>query len=118
MAKRTQEQAIERRLLKRINNQGEPYEVRPLTARGRVRWDEGDYCDSYTEYGFLSSSSGKPLDGNKYTDEEIREFIDDSMVMRIYSPYDCTGKAFTVGVDWHRNPSGLISYKHYIGFDV
>ena len=116
MKKRTQRQ-IMNRILKKAYNQGEPQEVRPLTVEGRVHCDDDDY-ESYTEYGFLSFSSGKPLDGNKYTDEEIREFIDDSMVMRIYSPYDCTGKLFTVWIEWHRNPSGLISYRHRVGLDV
>lgn len=35
-----------------------------------------------------------------------------------YIPYDCTGQPITLWIDWHRNPSGLISYVHHIGIDV
>lgn len=89
----------------------------PLMAKGRVHYADDDY-EAYTEYGFLSNYKGEPLDGIEYTDEDIREFIDDNMRMRIYSPYDCTGKLFTMWVEWHRNPSGLISYRHRVGLDV
>lgn len=89
--------------------------AQPLTAKGRTYCDE---YEEYTEYGFMANYKGEPINGDEYTDEDIREFIDDNMRMRIYSPYDCTGKPFTLWIDWHRNPSGLISYRHRIGIDV
>ena len=69
-----------------------------------------DY-DSCAEYGFIEA------DG--CTDGEIREWLDENVRIPHYcSPYDCTGKAFTMFLDWHRNPCGLVSYKHTIGYDV
>jgi hypothetical protein len=89
----------------------------PLTADGRV-WYSDIYDDTYIEYGFLSNYKGQPINGNEYTDDEVRDFIEDGYIMRINSPYDCTGKLFTMQFDWHRNPSGLISYRHMVGRDV
>jgi hypothetical protein len=89
----------------------------PLMASGRVHYADDDY-EAYTEYGFLVNYKGEPLNGIEYTDEDIREFIRDNMVLRIHSPYDCSGEMFTMWVDWHRNPSGLISYRHRVGLDV
>lgn len=69
-----------------------------------------DY-DSFVEYGFYEA------DG--YTDEEITEFLDEEYRIPHYcSPYDCTGKAFTMFLEWHRNPCGLISFRHTVGYDV
>ena len=65
--------------------------------------------EDYIEYGIFEA------DG--MTDEEIQEHVDD-MRLEIHSPYDCTGKDFTVWIKWHRNPSGLVSVIHYIGLDV
>lgn len=52
------------------------------------------------------------------TDSEINEWINDNMEVRIFSDYDCTGKPFTVSINWHRNPCGLISYVHNMALDI
>ena len=79
-----------------------------LTDEPRIHCGENDW-ESYTEYGFLN--------GTDYTDDEVREILDD-MRLRVTSPYDCSGQRFTMWMTWHRNPSGLISYTHRIGIDV
>lgn len=103
----------ERRFLKRImkkeiarKSHGDRYAVALQDKPRRI----GDY-DSYTEYGFY-----EPGD---YTDEEITEFLNDEYrIPAWFSPYDCTGRAFTVLLDWHRNPCGWISFRHIVGIDV
>lgn len=52
------------------------------------------------------------------TDAEIQEWFDEIMRVEIYSDYDCTGKAFTEYISWHRNPNGAISYVHKMAVDV
>lgn len=55
---------------------------------------------------------------NDLTDEEVDEWFEDHMAILFYSDYDCTGRAFTQWIDWHRNPDGAISYVHKVGLDV
>lgn len=57
------------------------------------------------------------LDPEDATDEELREYFDGMRVV-IDSPYDCTGRAFTSHISWHRNPCGLVSYVHAMAVDV
>ena len=99
---------IIKRIIKKNFNQGEACEVLPLTAAARVGYS--DDSDSYVEYGFLKCKG--------YSDDEVREILDEVIRYQVYSPYDCTGQPFTQWIDWHRNPSGLISYVHHIGIDV
>ena len=95
-----------KRAAKKALNSGETI-CPTLTEEARVHYS---YDDEYwTEYGFLH--------GTDYSDDEVREIIED-MRYRIYSPYDCTGKPFTMWIDWHRNPTGLISFIHRVGLDV
>ena len=76
--------------------------------------DERTYYDEESEcailYGFIPGSED-------CSDEEIREILKEEWV-HIYSPYDCTGKWFTWTIDWHRNPSGIVSYQHRMCLDV
>lgn len=95
-----------KRAAKKALNRGETI-CPTLTEEARVRYSYDD--EFWTEYGFLS--------GTDYSDDEVCEIIDD-MRYRICSPYDCTGKPFTMWIDWHRNPTGLISYVHRVGLDV
>ncbi len=57
------------------------------------------------------------FDPEDATDAEIQEWCDDQVV-RIYSDYDCTGRAFTRWISWHRNPCGLVSYVHAMALDI
>lgn len=93
---------------KRTHHGGKDRLAKSAMDGTRIYYDEGD-GEYWTEYGFLH--------GTDYSDDEVREIIDD-MRYRIYSPYDCTGKPFTMWIDWHRNPTGLISYVHRVGLDV
>ena len=97
---------IIKRIIRKNFNQGEAIETLPLTEATRF----GDFdCEYWTEYGLF--------DGAGMGDGEVQEVIDE-MRYRVYSPYDCTGKPYTVWISWHRNPSGLISYIHRVGLDV
>lgn len=88
-----------------------------LMERARIRDDgEPDDCQPYwKEYGYFD---GHWSDGTEMTDEEIREYIDEYISVRVYSPYDCTGESFTRFIHWHKNPSGLVSYINYMTIDV
>ena len=79
-----------------------------LSQRERRRYDQGG--ESWRDYGFVRL-------GNGLTDDEIADLFR-SMEVRIDSPYDCTGKAFTNRIDWHRNPNGSVSYVHRMSIDI
>ena len=80
----------------------------PLRYVERERYDDdGQYK---TRFGFLA--------GTSYTEEELRELFDEMRIRPRYTAYDCTGDPFTVYIDWHVNPSGLISYVHRICYDI
>lgn len=80
-----------------------------LTEEARARYD--DDGDGWMEYGYFN--------GAGMTDDEVREYLDEYIRVRPpYSPYDCTGRAFTWMLDWHRNPSGLISYINHMTLDL
>lgn len=89
---------------------------------------DGRYCerciadrDGVTYYGFLSGDDFTfyyDVDTvDDLTDEEIDEWFEENMKVRICSPFDCTGKLFTWVIDWHRNPCGAISYVHKMVYD-
>ena len=80
-----------------------------LLEESRLAYPDEDW-ETCIEFGFLSKRTD-------LTDEEIEELVED-MTLRIYSPYDCTGKRFTRWITTHRNPSGLVSYVHEMGLDV
>lgn len=83
--------------------------AKPLTEDSRFRYD--DDGEGYTEYLIL------PEDG--YTsDEEIRDYLDEYVKLpEICSPYDCTGKCFTMWISWKRTKAG-IAVVHRVGLDV
>lgn len=97
-----------KRAAKKALNSGEAV-FPPLMEQARIHEDYDD--DHWIEYGYFNGA-GK-------TDDEVREYIDEYIRVRPpYSMYDCTGRAFTWLVDWHRNPSGLISYRNHMALDV
>lgn len=98
-----------------------------LMEASRVCWD-GD-GESWRVYGYIMPSDilyhvdrgerhGIWQDYLNLTDDEVQEFVDECMTVRIYADYDCTGQSFTRWIDWHRNPCGLISYVHAMALDV
>lgn len=105
----TKEEKAWRKFLKKWEGQRPAKEVLPLMDKERNYYDENG--EGLTEYGFL------PDRFNNWTDEDLEEYFDSCWV-RIYSPYDCTGKLFTCGIDWHRNPCGRISYQHHLALDI
>lgn len=102
------EQAFFRNINKKTYNQKVGKPLLSLRDKERVYQKEDDY-EAWTEYGFFEA--------DKMTDEEIQECIND-MWITVNSPYDCTGKEFTMWITWHRNPCGLISVIHRKGLDV
>lgn len=97
---------ILKKVYKRVHRRDKGQVIAPLYACDRTRYTD---WDSRKDYGFFV--------GTGWTDDEIREEIE-AMTLRVNSPYDCTGQPFTITINWHRNPSGLISYVHWIGYDV
>ena len=69
----------------------------------------GDW-DSWTEYRFFD------VDG--MTDEDIEFMVNSYRIDPNFPAWDCSGLAFTAWIDWHRNPSGLVSVVHKINLDV
>lgn len=99
----------EKRILKHFLKKKPARPVVSLLDDSRVYyWNDGE---SFAEYGFLPSRM------SEWTDEEIEEYISD-LWEYIRSPYDCTGKRFTTGIDWHRNPNGRISCVHHFSIDI
>lgn len=88
-----------------------------------------DDGESWKVYGFIKPNDilyyfDNPNDLGAWerymslTNDDIHEFVNDCMVVNIFSDYDCTGRSFTRYVHWHRNPCGLISYVHAMTIDV
>lgn len=48
--------------------------------------------------------------GERWTDEEKAEFVDENWTHCIPSQYDCTGQIFTTGIDCFNVPSGVVVY--------
>lgn len=99
---------VSRYIDKRTYNRKERKPILSLQDDTRL-YQREDECDVWTEYGFFNVED--------MTDEEIQEAIDE-MRIEINSPYDCTGKVFTMWISWHKNPCGLLSVIHRKGLDV
>lgn len=99
---------FDRRIERRVHKQ-KVKELKPITEVSRYYYDREDYDSSFCEF-WLEDLQG-------WTDEDIKEYVED-MWERINSPYDCTGKRFTIYIHWHRNPCGLVSFVHYMGIDL
>lgn len=95
---------------KRTYKQRNDYKMPSLIDSWHRHYDTecGEY---WKEYGLCEFP-------DDYTDKEIQEYLYEELWMSIHSPYDCTGKAFTICIDWHRNPNGMVSVIHHIGLDV
>lgn len=99
---------FDRRIERRVHKQ-KVKELKPITEVSRCYYYREDYDSSFCEF-WLEDLQG-------WTDEDIKEYVED-MWERINSPYDCTGKRFTIYIHWHRNPCGLVSFVHYMGIDL
>ena len=67
---------------------------------------EGEY---WTEYCIVT-------DADDLSDADLHEICDELRRV-IHSPWDCTGQAFTVGVDARRVPLGIL-FIHHLALDV
>ena len=71
--------------------------------------------DGYIEYGFRKLYDEE----RSMSDQELEKLVyDEIAIPEWHSPYDCTGRPFTEFISVHRNPSGLVSIVHHIGYDV
>ena len=71
--------------------------------------------DGYIEYGFRKLYDEE----RSMSDQELQKLVyDEYAIPEWHSPYDCTGKPFTEFISVHRNPCGLISIIHHVGYDV
>lgn len=80
----------------------------PLTSNFRKHWDVDD-DPSYTEYGILADMGD---------DEDVEQYIRDVVYIPEWSsPYDCTGRPFTMWCHWKRTPAG-IAVVHRVCYDI
>lgn len=94
---------VKREMRKHMRDYIEP--LQPLSAK--VHRVYTDY-DSVAEF-YIMSDPG-------WSDAEIQEFIEENWI-RIASPYDCTGKLFTVSLSVKRVSIGL-SVVHHMSLDL
>lgn len=85
------------------------------------RFHADDDGEGWCRYGFATDAITDDFgvdSCDELTDSEITEWFDEYVAVRIWSDHDCTGKAFTRMIDWHRNPDGSISFVHRMSVDV
>ena len=101
-----------RRELARIDREFPDPLEKPMTEGWRSLMD--DECGE-EGYDFRILPVKNPDD---WEDEEIEEYILNKVgYPPINSPYDCTGKRFTMWVNWKRQPAGIVMI-HRWGLDV
>ena len=90
---------------------GDPYQISLMVKpRKFVK-----LYDGYIEYGIYELDE----DQKSLSDQELQKLVyDEYAIPEWHSPYDCTGKPFTEFISVHRNPCGLISIIHHVGYDV
>lgn len=75
----------------------------------------------FGEYGEIVNSGGDWdsfwekvfFPGERWTPEEIKEFVDENWIYCKPSPYDCTGQVFTWAIDVFNVPAGVVAYLRY-----
>ena len=97
--------ALMERIECKANNKGVLKPIQSLSEGLHIRVSESG--ESWKEYGIIDGMSDSDLD----------ELINDEW-LTIYSPYDCTGKAFSCWIDTKRNKCGTICWIHCKGIDV
>lgn len=109
--KKTLHKILKRYVKNKTRDSKDPYDI-SLMEQPRV--GNASY-DGYTKYGLYEMTE----DQKQMTDEELRDLIYETFAIPAqHSPYDCTGKAFTEFISFHKNPCGLLSIVHHIGYDV
>lgn len=98
-----------KKILKRLMKQKPNKPIVSLMDAPRVHYSEDG--ESVTEYGWVNPEN--------CTDEEIQEYFNDKYrYINWPAQWDCSGQLFTVGIDWKRNPNGMVSYTHTMALDV
>ena len=96
---------------RKLHNVKDPYAV---SLMDEPRKGCGSF-DGYVEYGLYELSEEQ----ERMTEQELRnEIYEEFAIPEWHSQYDCTGKAFTEYISFHKNPCGLISIIHHVGYDV
>ena len=114
--KNKRDEKIVRKFLKRcaktqMHNLKDSYKVSLMDS---PRKGNGSY-DGYVEYGLYELSEEQ----KRMTEQELRDEIYEAFAIPVWhSPYDCTGKAVTQFISFHKNPCGLVSIIHHVGYDV
>lgn len=107
--RRTFKKVVSERVLK--ESVGDPYQI-SLMVKPRKFVKLYDGC---IEYGIYELDE----DQKSLSDQELQELVyDEFAIPEWHSPYDCTGRPFTEFISVHRNPCGLVSIVHHIGYDV
>lgn len=90
---------------------GDPYQISLMVKpRKFVK-----LYDGYIEYGLYELDE----DQKSLSDQELQELVyDEFAIPEWHSPYDCTGRPFTEFISVHKNPNGLVSIIHHVGYDV
>ena len=90
---------------------GDPYQISLMVKpRKFVK-----LYDGYIEYGIYELEE----DQKSLSDQELEKLVyDEYAIPEWHSPYDCTGRPFTEFISVHKNPCGMISIIHHVGFDV
>ena len=115
--KRKNDEKVVRKILKRfVKNQlrdvKDSYEQKSLMDMPRKYWES---YDGYVEYGLYELTEAQ----KNMSEKELRDLIyEEFAIPEWHSQYDCTGKAFTQFINFHKNPCGLVSIIHHVGFDV
>lgn len=105
------QERILRKCLKKAFKQDGRDPLSPLDSGWRTVYYRDDYADGWVEKTLLHSDGESP--------EEIYEWLWEEFGQKIYSMYDCTGKAFTY--DFKLVPiKGTTDYivLHYLGLDI
>lgn len=90
---------------------GDPYQISLMVKPRKF----AKLYDGYIEYGMYELDE----DQKSLSDQELQELVyDEFAIPEWHSPYDCTGRPFTEFISVHRNPCGLVSIVHHIGYDV
>ena len=97
--------ALTELIYKRTRNFGQYKPPVSLTEGLHYRYSESG--ETWDEYGILSC-----------IEEDELEELKDSEWIYINSPYDCTGKEFTIWIVTSRNSNGTVNWIHHKGIDV
>ena len=90
---------------------GDPYQISLMVKPRKF----AKLYDGYIEYGIYELDE----DQKSLSDQELQELVyDEFAIPEWHSPYDCTGRPFTEFISVHRNPCGLVSIVHHVGYDV